>query len=83
MADDHDTPANRPIRYYVLLPQAGSQQGQIATSALRLCSICDHCVDSMGGPGRVSICPECYALLERDQIKIDRERVEKAVRDAD
>lgn len=65
--------------YYTLKPAEPRGLGGISTAALRKCAICDHVVDTMGGPGVGSICPECATLIKRGQIKMDREAVEKAV----
>lgn len=68
------------IKFYTLEPSTGAQAGFsfIATAALRFCSICDVQVDSMGGPGAGTICPQCAVLIRRGQIKIDRAKVKAA-----
>lgn len=63
------------IAYFELKPVPQVQSGSIATSALRFCAICDVTVETMGGPGSGSICPECAALIKSGQVKMDREAV--------
>jgi hypothetical protein len=66
------------MAYYKLERVPYLPLGGIATAAVRMCSICNHVVDTMGGPGDVSLCEECTTLIRRGQIKMDRDAVVKA-----
>ena len=74
----NDTP-----RFYTLEPRAAIKRGQVTTAALRQCLICDHVVETMGGPGCGSLCVDCTALILAGRVKLTREEVLAALDNPD
>ena len=72
------------VKFYVLKPvhelTIEERKNTVTTAAFRMCTLCNHPVDSSGGPGIIQFCPECVLLFKNGYVKMERtEDYNKAV----